>query len=405
VRKEEISVLFETITPVYTGDAWQNCTELRPSSILGSLRFWFEVLCYFKGEIGETYFDNDGKPCENLNYKKFKEKLEEKLKNSQSKSIEELEDEVLADMGISLPSRIFGCTGWRGRIRIKKIEPIEDYCFGNRLNLPYAIGENKENKENKENNENVEVKEWQTKNEYDQFIEEKYSRDNKKFKKDWSVWYFPHPYFYGKFKVIFETDEKTKEAVLVPLLNIIEKYGYLGGKWNLGYGRVKIKEIIDKNISFNIKDWKSKIELQIIGEPLVNEYRLAFNVKEYELMKTILECDKFFCKTEKDFKNKTANIPKEVRVIKFNDLEFEKTKEIKNLIEKLLVIKMTLRSCLRPRRDVQEWKVFRHKLLGTTEKPIQGSKILPYIYEENGKLKGGFISIAGILNMKGGYNE
>ena len=371
MRKEKISVLFETITPVYTGDAWQNCTELRPSSILGSLRFWFEVLCYFKGEIGETYFDNDGKPCENLNYKKFKEKLEGKLKNSQSKSIEELEDEVLADMGISLPSRIFGCTGWRGRIRIKKIEPIEDYCFGNRLNLPYAIGENKENKENKENNENVEVKEWQTKNEYDQFIEEKYSRDNKKFKKDWSVWYFPHPYFYGKFKVIFETDEKTKEAVLVPLLNIIEKYGYLGGKWNLGYGRVKI-------LNNGWEKDKTTFELCNFG-----------NLNDFDF---------------KDIVNdKVSNfeelIKKEKKILILR--ENVDGGNFKEIIKELIKIKAQKR---KEHKDNDGNREERHQLFGY-HKPTQGTKILPYIYEENGKLKGGFISIAGILNMKGGYNE
>jgi CRISPR-associated protein Cmr1 len=54
----EIAVKFETITPLYTGDAWQNCKEIKPSSIMGSLRFWFEVLCYFNEIINDNYFDN-----------------------------------------------------------------------------------------------------------------------------------------------------------------------------------------------------------------------------------------------------------------------------------------------------------------------------------------------------------
>ncbi len=68
---------FKTITPIYTGDAWQECREIKPASIIGSLRFWFEVLCYFG--VNNEYFDKEGKPSEKLNYKDFQEKLEDKI--------------------------------------------------------------------------------------------------------------------------------------------------------------------------------------------------------------------------------------------------------------------------------------------------------------------------------------
>jgi CRISPR-associated protein Cmr1 len=41
--KKEINVDLQTITPLWTGDAWQENTKIRPSSLMGSLRFWFAV--------------------------------------------------------------------------------------------------------------------------------------------------------------------------------------------------------------------------------------------------------------------------------------------------------------------------------------------------------------------------
>ena len=54
----------------------------------------------------------------------------------------------------------------------------------------------------------------------------------------------------------------------------------------------------------------------------------------------------------------------------------------------------------------------RHKIFGTIKKGKnekievpQGTKILPWIYEENGELKGGFVSIAGVLSLGVNYKE
>ena len=146
--KVELKVKFETLTPLWTGNAWGQCMEIRPSSILGSLRFWFEVLCYFSGIINDDYFDEDGKLIETLDYNKFreqlKEKIKDKLKNGEGYNIEELIDETLNELNISLPSRIFGCTGWKGRIRIKEIiYKKKEIC---KDNLDFYLPLNKLNK-------------------------------------------------------------------------------------------------------------------------------------------------------------------------------------------------------------------------------------------------------------------
>jgi CRISPR-associated protein Cmr1 len=59
MSKVEIKVQFETITPLWTGDAWMENNEIRPSSLIGSLRFWFEVICYFGGICSEKDFDKE----------------------------------------------------------------------------------------------------------------------------------------------------------------------------------------------------------------------------------------------------------------------------------------------------------------------------------------------------------
>jgi len=104
---EKIRVDFETITPIWTGDAWGENSELKASSIMGSLRFWFEVYCHFSGiEVKEK---------EELDYNKFIKKR----KNIDN--IGRSDNEILENMNLSLASRIFGCTGWRSQIEIDEI--------------------------------------------------------------------------------------------------------------------------------------------------------------------------------------------------------------------------------------------------------------------------------------------
>ncbi len=326
----ELKVTFKTITPIYTGDAWQQCEEIKPASIMGSLRFWFEVLCYFNGVIDNEYFDENGKPSETLDYKKFKE-LKDKIKSKMD--LENAIDTILKDMEISLPSRIFGCTGWRGRIRIKSIEY-------NKNNF------NKNNFKNEPRRAIIEGKRW----------------------------YWKKTYYFGEFEIVFETDEVTKEAVLIPLLNFIERYGYLGGGQNIGYGRVKI-------LNNNGNKDKTKFELCKFG---------SFN--------------------DFDFKDIVND-----RVSTFEEL-IKKEKKIlilrkdaggdsfKDIIKELIKIKAQKR---KEHKENDGNENERHQIFGYNN-PTEGSKILPYVYEEKDddrKLKGGFISIAGILNINGGRND
>ena len=90
----EVKVKFKTITPLWTGDAWMENREIRPSSIIGSLRFWFEVICYFAGITTDDDYEN-GKLKGNIENKNFRQeflKLKEKLKGKLADE-EEVEEE------------------------------------------------------------------------------------------------------------------------------------------------------------------------------------------------------------------------------------------------------------------------------------------------------------------------
>ncbi|ACN99060.1 hypothetical protein SULAZ_0862 [Sulfurihydrogenibium azorense Az-Fu1] len=148
MAKKEIEITFRTITPLWTGDAWRKNREIRPSSLIGSLRFWFEVICYFSGVCREEDFDGNSKRFEKeVNRENFEKCILENGSDFKSKI------ECLKKQEIPLPSIIFGTTGWRSLIEIGDVKYLEDYCFGNKLNLPSKICFEKHSKKLKENDD------------------------------------------------------------------------------------------------------------------------------------------------------------------------------------------------------------------------------------------------------------
>ncbi len=122
--KKEVEVRFKTITPLWTGDAWGECKEIKPSAIMGSLRFWFALYWNIKKRQNTETLNKNGipdnnlskleKPNENKTFEKFL------IKNIfQTQDFDEAIDKALDELGLPVPSRIFGCTGWKSRINIK----------------------------------------------------------------------------------------------------------------------------------------------------------------------------------------------------------------------------------------------------------------------------------------------
>ena len=369
MKKETFTITFETITPLFTGNASGEMTKIEPSSIMGSLRFWVELFCYFSGIEGNMDSLNDS-----LDYKKFRNAL--KNSNIKEESSFETINEILADDNISIPSRIFGCTGWKSLVEISEIEPCNTFCFGNYfgLNRIYLKG---------------------------------------------SRWFFPKNYFFGEFKVKIKTVSILKKTVILPLLAFIEKYGFLGAKNNLGFGRVEIKKIVEKvenkkkkvnhnNFTqFNLRILKRKEYRYKIDSIIQEDSSMDESSKSFEFLKKIFNCDKFYCHNERDFKekNKLGKIDK--CILKFELFAMEEY-NFENCIKRLLSIKSKIRKCLKPQNNIKkkkQWYNLQYKIFGNRGK--HATKIIPFItrIRENDeeKYECALISIAGILN--GGYND
>jgi len=132
----EIKVTFNTITPLWTGDAWEKNSEIRPSSLMGSLRFWFAF--YWK-VVKDGITENENLRClENpKNNKTFENILKNKILTSSS--FDEAVDKTLEDLKLSVPSRIFGCTGWKSRVKIEILNFKEENLKFDELDSSFLI--------------------------------------------------------------------------------------------------------------------------------------------------------------------------------------------------------------------------------------------------------------------------
>ncbi|MDI6851797.1 MAG: RAMP superfamily CRISPR-associated protein [bacterium] len=345
MSKSEIRVAFETITPLWTGDAWRDNTEIRPSSLIGSLRFWFEVICYFGGICKKEEFNNE------------KGRFEKDIKNDEirKKLLTSGTDfngqvQALKELGVPIPAIVFGTTGWRSLIEINEIKLIEDFYFGNRLKIPHKFCFNKNNKD--------EVKEE--------------NDCPKRSDNNFSVFYFKIPYFWGKIEVVFRVHNEIKDSIFLPLLTFMDKYGYWGGGWNIGYGRLKVLSVNSQNGNWEEKD--------------------KFDFSKFGINKTLTI-------TESYEKIPDKNLLKE-KVFKIRywrkNCESINT-NIKEMLKDLILEKANLRIRENNRKD-------RHYVFGKTgniqnEDLPQGSKILPYINKINSSYECGLLSIVGILSL------
>lgn len=366
MENNERKVYFETITPLAFGHAWQdNVPFIRASSLMGSLRFWFEIICYFSGITkNEDYITRKKNHKKihgenvilkaDLDQKTLHNRLIQKLNEPTpaNKGVKELTNELLTEMKIPLPSRIFGCTGWQGLIKVKAVESIKH----KRISLPYRIGILKKEPEDTNSKDLIILRNSDCP-----------KRSNDKY----SVHYFkgPKTSFYGSFDVIFKTDKNTADYILFPLLKFIEKYGFIGGAWNSGYGRVSFNEIEEKFNGFaNYGEFADK------------------PVKFDDLIEIVDE-------KEELWENKNGDKKIKIFTLKQNENCHDRTLE--SILEELIKEKVHLR------RKISDSEK-RHEIFGTIEEPAQGSKILPWIYKDNEKKaewKYGFVSIVDVLNI------
>ena len=142
---KEIKVTFKTLTPLWTGDAWGENKGIRPSSLMGSLRFWFYIYCKSSG-VDTEKLNKDGVPADNINeyvkeYNK-KNKIKESFESLLQKEIiasdyDTAVDKVFEKINLPLISRIFGCTGWKSMITIKDIDYDEQTIKKSDINFKF----------------------------------------------------------------------------------------------------------------------------------------------------------------------------------------------------------------------------------------------------------------------------
>ena len=315
------------------------------------MRFWFEVYCHFIGiEVKEK------EELKNKDYQKILKSLKKDIDNG--KNIDDIDKYIFDKLSLTLSSKIFGCTGWKSRIEIEDIRYLNNYCFGNKLNLPNKIINNKR-------------------------------------------WFFSNPYFFGKFELAFKVDKSILSDFLL-LLSFMNDYGYLGGKNNIGYGRVKINKL---RINYENHD------LEAFSNSILERKNLNLSTQPFNIIKEILGVESFFCQNERDFDNKTKNLPQKIILLTIQNTQNQNYQQLtKKLIEK----KIELRNCLRAKkesnRNIQnKWKNFRHYMFGTTNGESNATKIIPYFNAKKDNTQWkiseyGFLSIVGIKTF-GENNE
>ncbi|SHH27892.1 CRISPR-associated protein Cmr1 [Thermosyntropha lipolytica DSM 11003] len=327
--RKQIQVYLETVTPLRTGGAYQVRRGIRSSSLLGSLRFWFETICYAGGLVGKKDFDKGrGQFTAPWSGEDLKSLI---LENG---SAEREIIKILLEKRISLPDIIFGTTGWQGRIFISEIKIIKV------LKNPFTSS----------------------------FLRQSgiHSSDD---------------FFWGKCAINFATDDFIAESILYPLLAFMDRYGFWGSKWNLGWGRLQV---------LDIKERGGELLLWEEGE---NQFRFSFwGGKDKKFTDLVEKVTSFEDLTSWESGN-----------CRIKALEKGLQKKRIEEILKALIEEKKQKRCVFAREEGEEEKAKMHQVFGTVEKPPpdapHGSKILPWVYRKGDKYQTGFISITSLLNL------
>lgn len=317
----KLHIEIETVTPIYTGDAFSVMSIIEPQSIMGSLRFWFDTYL-----MAVNLFKNE---CTELNLKSYKAKIEEAV----IEDGEPLKEAVILSrhaQELPMSSYIFGCNSLGPLISIEKIQILNDV-----------------------------FRQFQSELSKNTF--------HKAFK------YWPEKYFSGSFSIDFNLKEKNlKKTIILPLLNFIEHYGYLGAKNKFGFGRVKFK-FVDNTTNI--------------------EHYTRFNFSEfinsnnsYSIHGALSKVNSF----------KELYIDNKIGLYKISEKPNDKNKEyiIIELLKKLSIEKAKQRRFINEMENKNE-ELFNYVYGNTSNwrQAANGSKILPWINQKNNIYEYGFISV------------
>ncbi|MDD3050295.1 MAG: type III-B CRISPR module RAMP protein Cmr1 [Candidatus Cloacimonetes bacterium] len=349
-----VPIIFETITPLFTGNCNQEMDEIKPTSIMGSLRFWFEVICHFSGLF--KYLKND------LDQKAFEKKVKENPAIS--------DEEIQKELNLSPTAFYFGCTGWKSQIGIEKINPSEKDI---RLIEP-----------------------------------------NKKKIVDGKNWHLPKKYYEGQFTIEFTLqDQSLKENILLPLLQFIQEYGFLGGKNNIGFGRVKILGFGLNNKRMNIfgneVDYASSIQSKNLKESEMEKLNY-FSTDKIEVLWLQEEPKKNYNhKNTQKNNDPFCSALEKYEEDNFDETDYKRKYTYFDSIKCLLLLKSKMRREIPnpPKRHFNFGSINKDNYFKdvNSKKPDttgpNATKIIPLIREH----ERGFLAIPGIISMEETSNE
>ncbi len=184
-----------TLTPLWTGGIDGKCDRIHETGILGSLRWWMEVLV--RG-VGGQVKDPTSDECSGLDPKKFDAKTYRQLQDEAERR------QYLRNAGLCDVSQIFGATGWKQRFHLTVIEEKLDWQPSVRLKITPP---------------------------------------------DRTRGWFLNPGWLGTLHMRLHSDAETL-AKLHTLLRFVEAWGSLGARPQLGYGAFRILEIKDAPLPF-----------------------------------------------------------------------------------------------------------------------------------------------------------
>ncbi len=201
---EELNITINTRTPIWTGGlVSEEMTRIHESGILGSLRWWYEIIIRGLG----------GKACD-LNNHKCEFSGEKLMTYNRACNTGKSWWEALDEVGICEACKIFGTTGWQRRFR---------------LNIQ---------------NDQTQLA-WSPPPDILNVRPPDRSRG----------WYLP-PGRMGTFTVRIIGEEKVLKQ-LAALFVFLEKWGNIGAKPQLGYGVFEIKN--KEEITRRLNGWKWQI--------------------------------------------------------------------------------------------------------------------------------------------------
>ncbi|WPX08971.1 RAMP superfamily CRISPR-associated protein [Anaerocellum danielii] len=372
MNMERIKVIFETVTPLFMDDANRNPNLNRPSEILGSMRFWFDVACVYGGlymSMNEVETKYKNSPKNNKSFDVFlKESLLNNVSNnnisynSWSKTYLSKLHEYLSYNQLPKSAMLFGTTGIEANLRIIGIEQVNIQIL--KINVKIIKYNGKSN-----------------------------TQPGK----------IDFPTYYGKFAVLFEVNEQLIEGLFYPLLNFLDEFGYIGGKWNWGFGRVKIIDVMNENkkdIYKNFTTFKFSPEESF---KISNINEILWDVDTVSSSTILQQFEKLgLCIYQT---NNCAKYNNEKTEIKLNYAAINTNNQNNNSIltsilkemGKLINCKLYLRRKFRNHEGFtpDEEKELRHRIFGISGK--EGSKLLPYIKDSN-CTKTGFLSLISLFN-------